>query len=307
MDGDTAENEATPRPGGPGGPGFGGERVVAFESRRAEEMASLIERHGGLPVRAPALREVAIEQNDAALAFARGLRADAYDVVVLMTGTATRALVEEIAPEMDRAAFAAALNREATPGGEVPAPKIIARGPKPSAALRELGVRGFITVPEPNTWREVAATLSGLGPLQGLRVAVLEHGAPSSELYQVLTQGGARVYPVRVYKWALPEDTAPLRSALAALAEGSARIALFTSRSQVEHAFAVAGEEGIATAVKEQLRRGLVASIGPVCSEALRAEALPPDVEPEHPKMGHLVKTAAARAAAILGAKGALG
>lgn len=307
MDGDTEENEAARRSGGPGGPGFGGERVVAFESRRAEEMASLIERHGGLPVRAPALREVAIEHNEAALAFARGLRAHAYDVVVLMTGTATRALVEEIAPEMDRVAFAAALNREATPGGEGPAPKIIARGPKPGAALRELGVRGFITVPEPDTWREVAATLSGLGPLQGLRVAVLEHGAPSSELYEVLTQGGARVYPVRVYKWALPEDTAPLRSALAALAEGSARIALFTSRSQVEHAFAVAGEEGIAAAVKEQLRRGLVASIGPVCSEALRAEALPPDVEPEHPKMGHLVKTAAARAAAILGAKGALG
>jgi uroporphyrinogen-III synthase len=305
MDGDASEGEAAPRQGGPGGPGFGGERVVAFESRRADEMASLIERHGGLPMRAPALREVAIEQNEAALAFARGLRAGAFDAVVLMTGTGTRALVDEVAAEMDRAAFAAALSPGARPGGEPPAPRIIARGPKPSAALRELGVRGFITVPEPDTWREVAATLSGLGPLQGLRVAVLEHGAPSRELYEVLAQGGARVYPVRVYKWALPEDTAPLRSALAALAEGRARIGLFTSRSQVEHAFAVAGEEGIAAAVKEQLRRGLVGSIGPVCSDALRAEGLPPDVEPEHSKMGHLVKTVAERAAAILEAKGA--
>jgi uroporphyrinogen-III synthase len=48
-----------------------------------------------------------------------------------------------------------------------------------------------------------------------------------------------------------------------------------------------------------------VASIGPVCSEAIRAEGLAPDVEPEHPKMGHLVKAAAERAAEVLSAKGA--
>jgi uroporphyrinogen-III synthase len=262
-------------------------------------MASLIERHGGLAVKAPAIREVTIEENGSALSFARGLRAAAYDVVVLMTGTGTRALADEIAAEMDRAELARAL----TPGGDRPAPKLICRGPKPAAALRELGVRGFITVPEPNTWREVLASVEALGPLRGLRVAVQEHGAPSTELYEELGRAGAEVTPVCIYKWALPEDTAPLRSALSAIAEGHAKIALFTSRAQVEHAFAVAAEEGIDAAVKEKLRHGLLGSIGPVCSEALRAEGLAPDVEPEHPKMGHLVKTAASRASAILGTK----
>src|SRR4051794_22402889 len=100
--------------------GFGGRRVVTFESRRAAEMASLIERHGGAPVSAPTLREVPLADNPAALAFARGLSAGAFDVVVLMTGTGARALVEEIAPEMDRAAFAAALRRVRT---------LVARGP----------------------------------------------------------------------------------------------------------------------------------------------------------------------------------
>lgn len=33
--------------------GFGGRRIVSFESRRAAEMASLIERHGGVAVSAP--------------------------------------------------------------------------------------------------------------------------------------------------------------------------------------------------------------------------------------------------------------
>lgn len=281
-------NEGTGFPGG-----FEGRDVVTFESRRAAEMASLIERHGGVPVGAPALREVVLPENPAALAFARALAEGAFDLVILMTGVGTRALAAEIEPALDRAAFAAALSR--TPA--------IVRGPKPALALREMGVTGFATVPEPNTWREVLALVLSRGPLAGLRVAIQEHGAPSVELYEALSREGAIVTAVPVYKWALPEDTAPLRRALHRLASGAARIALFTSRSQVEHAFAIAAEEGVAGALRDALSRGVVASIGPVCSEALRVEGVAPDLEPEHPKMGHLVKAAAERSAAILSGK----
>jgi uroporphyrinogen-III synthase len=274
--------------------GFGGRRVVSFESRRAAEMASLIERHGGVAVSAPTLREVTIGDNPEAVAFAERLRDGAFDVVILMTGVGTRALVEEVAPVLDRAAFAAALAR---------VPLLCARGPKPAAVLRELAVTGFVTVPAPNTWREVVHTLGERVPLGGKRVAVQEHGAPSHELYAALRDLGAEVSAVPVYRWALPEDTTPLRRALHEIAAGGVTVALFTSRAQVEHAFAVAAEEGVASAVKDRLRAGVIASIGPVCTEALRAEDLEPDLEPEHPKMGHLVKAAAERSAAILDAK----
>ena len=53
----------------------------------------------------------------------------------------------------------------------------IARGPKPAQVLRELGVAGYVNVPEPNTWREVHAAIEARVPLAGLRVAVQEHGA----------------------------------------------------------------------------------------------------------------------------------
>lgn len=274
---------------------FAGRRVVSFESRRAAEMASLIQRHGGVPVAAPTLREVAIDRNERALAFAGALQRGELDIVVLMTGVGTRALAAEVEPALGREALAEALGRV----------QVVARGPKPAAALRELKVAGFATVPEPNTWREVLAVLGRVAaPLEGKRVAVQEYGAPNRELYAALEAAGAVVTPVPVYRWALPEDTAPLRQALRALAAGEIPIALFTSRPQVEHLSLIAAEEGILEGVRAALARGVIASIGPVCSEALRADGLPPDLEPEHPRMGHMVKEAAARAGEILARKG---
>lgn len=274
--------------------GFGGLAVVSFESRRAAEMASFIERHGGAPVSAPTMREAAREDKSAALRFAHGLRGGAFDVVVLMTGVGTRALLEAIAPVMPREEVAERLARLV----------VLARGPKPSVVLRELGLRGFLAAPEPNTHREVLATLAPvLTP--GARVVVQEHGEPSEELYAGLVALGATVDAVPVYRWELPEDTAPLEDALRRLARGELRVALFTSAQQVRHALMVAERLGLATEVRETLRGGVVASVGPVCSAALAAAGIAPDVEPEHPKMGHLVREAAARARAVLSAKDA--
>ncbi len=75
-------------------PGFGGLRVVAFESRMASEVATMIERRGGVAIVAPAMREVPLDDNHAALDFAQRLLANEseFDVVIFMTGVGTRAL-----------------------------------------------------------------------------------------------------------------------------------------------------------------------------------------------------------------------
>jgi uroporphyrinogen-III synthase len=73
-------------------------------------------------------------------------------------------------------------------------------------------------------------------------------------------------------------------------------IALFTSAQQVEHLLQIAAEEGREAELRTALARSIiVASVGPTTSETLRAHGLPVDIEPEHPKMGHLVAAAAAR------------
>lgn len=276
-------------------PDFGGLPVVFFEARRSAEMGSLIERNGGVPLPAPALREVRSPASPETLTFARDLEAGHFDLVVLLTGVGTRALADEIAEPLPRDRFVAALSKT----------RVVARGPKPAAVLREMGVPGFVLVPSPNTYRELLTTLDATwgASLAGMRAAVQEYGVPSDALHEGLRSRGIHVTPVRVYTWALPEDTAPLRHALHALARGEARIALFTTRAQVENALLVAAEEGIEPEVRAALLSGVVASIGPVCSDTLRAEGLPPDLEPEHPKMGHLVKESAARCRSILANK----
>jgi uroporphyrinogen-III synthase len=274
-------------------PSFDGLRVLALEARRADEIATLITRYGGQPTVAPAVREVPVESNDAAVTFVRTLVADGFDVVVFLTGVGARTLV---------AAGEAAVPREAIVGA-LARTKIVARGPKPVAALREMGVPVWAAVPEPNTWREVLAVLDARQSelmLAGARVAVQEHGVPSPELVGSLRARGAIVTAVPVYRWALPDDLEPLRTAVRALSESRVDVVLFLSGVQAAHLDQVAREMGLGDAVRRGLAHAVVASIGPSTSAELRRQGIGVDLDASHPKMGQLVRDAAERAGAIL-------
>src|SRR5437660_10996218 len=90
---------------------FDGLRVVTLESRQAGPMAELIARQGGVPVAAPALREVPIGDNPEALAFAERLLAGGLDMVIFLTGVGTRHLAQAIETRFPRETWPAALRR----------------------------------------------------------------------------------------------------------------------------------------------------------------------------------------------------
>lgn len=276
--------------------GFAGLRVLSLESRRAAEMAKLIETYGGTATVAPSMREIPLESNKEAQVFTRDLLAGGFDAVILLTGVGTRALIRVAETVCPRAEFLAALQR-------VP---IVARGPKPIAALKEFGVAVTVAVPEPNTWRELLAALDARRetvPLNGKRVAVQEYGASNPELLSGLSDRGAIVTQVPVYEWALPQDIGPLRNAVQAIAAGEVDVALFTTSIQVLHLLKIAVEMNLLDAVRRAFSRILVASIGPVTSEELRGNGIPADFEPSHPKMGFLVNEAAQASAELLARK----
>ncbi|MGA8765629.1 MAG: uroporphyrinogen-III synthase [Candidatus Acidiferrales bacterium] len=273
--------------------GLAGLRVLSLESRRAPEMAKLIENYGGRAVVAPSMREVPLESNTEALAFARTLAANCFDMVIFLTGVGTRALARVVETVYPLDQFAAALRRAI----------VVARGPKPVAALKELGVPVTIAVPEPNTWRDLLRTLdekSDVAALKGRRVAVQEYGASNSELLAGLAERGAQVTRVPVYQWALPEDTEPLRAAVEAIARGKIDVALFTTSIQVTHLLRIAREMNLERELRAGFARILIGSIGPMTSEELREQGFSADFEPSHPKMGFLVNEAAQRGAKLL-------
>jgi len=273
--------------------GFDGLRVLALESRRAADMRRLVARSGGVAMVVPSMREVPRESNRAALAFARELDAGAFAAVIFLTGIGTRALVKVIDPLLPREPFRAALARTA----------VIARGPKPAAALRRFGVSNIAAVPAPHTWREVLHLVDAMNAklrIQDSRVAVQEYGVTNDDLIEGLRARGARVSAVPVYEWALPQDAGPLRAAAAAMAHGEFDVLLFTASAQVHHLMHVARELGVEDGLRRACATLVVASIGPSTTETLLEYGLPSDLEPSRSNMALLVMEAAGRSGDLL-------
>src|SRR3954463_7436813 len=269
---------------------FDGLRVVAFESRRADEIERMISKRGGVPFVSPSMREVAVERNQAAIDFANRVITGAIDIIIFMTGVGTRLLVQQIERHVDRKQFLAAVSDI----------KSVARGPKPLATLRELGITPTLVVPEPNTWREILSTLDAKLPVANLVVGVQEYGVPSRSLTAGLEARGAAVDAIHVYDWDLPLDCGPLEQNIRRIAAGDVDVVMFTSGNQLFNALKLADGLGLTDEVRAGFRNTLVASIGPTTSEMLRNKVLPVDFEPSHPKMGHLVAELSERAAEIL-------
>lgn len=268
-------------------------RLLSFESRRAEEMRSLVARMGGEPTVAPSMREVPLDENPAAFDFADRLLAGNIDAAVFLTGVGAEALLEVLGRRHDPAAIVEALRRC----------RVVVRGPKPTAVLHKRGVRIDLKAPEPNTWRETAEAIRAALDLDGRTVAVQEYGKPNDAFYEELRRLGATVVPVPVYRWALPEDTGPLRVAIGSAAAGDFDIFAFTSAQQVLNVLAVAERMGVKDGLLAAFRTGVVLSIGPTCSECLRDQSLTPDLEASPPKMGPMVRLALERGRDVLAEK----
>ncbi|MEO7863643.1 MAG: uroporphyrinogen-III synthase, partial [Nitrospirales bacterium] len=245
------------------------------------------------PLVTPALREIPLDDNSAALKFGVQLTTERVDLLILLTGVGTTALFDLLKTRYPWPSIVAALKQTA----------LVARGPKPVAALKALGLQPTLTVPEPNTWVDLISTLDEYRPVKRLRVAVQEYGVSNPDLLEALKQRGAEVFQVPIYRWVLPEDLGPLRQALINIIDGKVSVLLITNAAQVDHVMQVLGKDGNVEPFRAAIKKMVVASIGPTASERLRHYDLPIDLEPSHSKMGVLVKETSEQAHRLLEAK----
>jgi uroporphyrinogen-III synthase len=276
--------------------GFGGLRVLALESRREKEIASLIRNAGGEPTVVPVMREIPLEQNPDAFAFAEKLLNAEFDLVLFLTGVGARILLSAVATRYAKDEIVEAFSRTT----------IAVRGPKPVVALREFGLKPQIVSPSPSTWREVLTSLDATYPegIAGMRVAVQEYGAVNQPLLDGLEQRGALITRVPVYQWSLPDDLDAIRATIQAIARHEFDVVLFLTGIQVANLLQVAEQMGAREALLQSVRRMVIASIGPSTTAELERQGIPPDLEPSQPRMGILVSEAAAEAARLFAAKG---
>jgi len=272
------------------GSDFSALRVASLESRRADDMARLITRHGGIAHVSPSMREVAIKPNRPAIDFAYRVMTGQVGAVILLTGVGFKFLLSAIEESIDRQKFLDALS-------DIPT---VVRGPKPAAAMKEVGLTPTYRVPEPNTWRELLQLIDRELPVANMVIGLQEYGITNSSLVAGLEARGATVEAVRVYGWEFPVDEAPLEANVRAIAAGERDVLLLTSAHQVVNMLRMAEQLKLTAALRAALRSTVIASIGPTTTQMLEECDFVVDIEPAHPKMGHLVVEAAKRSPSIV-------
>jgi uroporphyrinogen-III synthase len=254
-------------------------RVALLEARMSSELATLVTRLGGEPLCAPAVREATLAAGAEVANLIDQLTAGKITVIFFLTGVGVQALIKEAEQLNRREELLEALANVTT----------VARGPKPSAALKQHRIPISISIQEPYTTTEIIAVLDGL-QLQGKGVALLHYGERNAPLAEALLKRGALLEEICLYEWQLPENIEPLKTLIGEIISGRVDAVAFTSQIQVRHLFQIAGELEKSDALRQALNDNtVVAAVGPTCAAAVESFGVLPQIVPQPPKMGQMV------------------
>jgi uroporphyrinogen-III synthase len=253
--------------------------VALLESRMSQELARLVEKHGGAPICVPAVHEAPSSDATAVARVLDELARGQHEVVIFLTGVAV-ALLFELAERLGRRVELVTALRRAT---------TVCRGPKPSAALRGFGVAPTLSACAPFTVAEIIDALADL-EVTGRSVLLFHYGERSATVAETLAARRADLHECWLYRWEMPGDVAGLEHLVHRLLEGDVDALAVTCQIQFRHLYRVAErlelERSLLRALNDQV---VTAVIGPTCQAVLEAYGVRPRVMPEHPKMGPLV------------------
>jgi uroporphyrinogen-III synthase len=252
--------------------------VGVTADRRGEDQALLLRRLGLNVLHAPMLRTER-EPVDADLRRAtERLIAAPPDYLVANTGFGIRSWWER-ATEWGLAEELTAALAET---------KVAARGPKAAGAIRMLGL--------PVWWRSPSEQLDSVtdhllaAGVAGKRVAFQLHGDDRQTLSRRLTEAGATVDEVPVYRWSTPVDEQPALDLVRGCIEGRVAAVTFTAGPAVRHFVGLADAAGLAGPLLDALNGPVVVvCVGPVCAGVAEEEGIRDALVPEHWRLGSMV------------------
>lgn len=266
-----------------------GYRILILESREEAQFSRLLQDQGADVVQCPMFTIHDAPDPAPVEAWIRRAIETPFDDLILTTGEGLRRLTKLAQTRGLDQAFIAAIGKS----------RIVARGPKPGKALREIGLTPQITTETP-TSDGIAQTMAGFD-LKRHRVGIQlypekDHG----KLLNALHLQGATVDPVLPYVYDAEAADANIVAAIDEMVAGRIDAIALTSSGQVRRLIDAARKHGC----EERLRQGLamtrVASVGPVVSDELKAHGFQTDIAPTDGAffMKPLISAMAARLAA---------
>jgi len=251
--------------------------VAITAARRRQEFGAALERQGATVSYAPAVRIVPLADDVRLQETTRRILARGVDIAVGTTGIGFRGwmeaaevwgLAEELLIVLGRA-------------------ELIARGPKVKGAVRAAGLTEQ-WAPESESTIEVLEHLLSRH-LHGKRIAVQLHGEPLGWFLDALRAAGAEVIDVPVYRSVLPEDSAPLRKLVHAIANRQVDAVTFTSAAASANFLSLV-TNGHENEIRKALMGDVVAAcVGPVTAAPLTSFGIPV-IQPDRFRLGALVK-----------------
>ncbi|KJF21573.1 uroporphyrinogen-III synthase [Rhodococcus sp. AD45-ID] len=260
-----------------------GVTIALTAERRSEEFATLLERRGAETVRTPVIHVLPLVDDADLRVQTEALIADPPELVVISTGIGFRGWLEAVESWDLTEQFLGALNRT----------RIVARGPKAMGAIRGAGLREEWS-PSGESSEEVLTHLAGEG-VDGVRVAVQLHGIitewePLTDLSASLTDIGAVVTAVSVYRWIRPPDQSQVRALVSAVRSGSIDALTFTSAPAVSSMLSTAKEMGELERFVAAMRDNVPTyCVGPVTAAPLELLGVP-TIQPERSRLGALAR-----------------
>ncbi|MBA2308910.1 MAG: uroporphyrinogen-III synthase, partial [Pseudonocardiales bacterium] len=249
----TAAHAGPARAAIPDVPPLAGFTVGVTAARRADELATMLERRGAVVLHGPTLRIVPLADDAELLAATQALIETPPDVAIATTGIGFRGWVEAAEGWGLGDRLLAALRSAA----------LLARGPKARGAIRAAGLTDAWSPPSESS-AEVLDHLLEAG-VEGTRIAVQLHGEPLPDVVEALRCAGATVIEVPVYRWAPPADLAPMDRLTDALLAGSVDAVTFTSAPAVASLLARARGRELLEPLRDALRGPVLAvCVGPV-------------------------------------------
>jgi len=251
--------------------------VAITAARRKQEFGAALERQGASVVYAPAVRIIPLADDTRLQETTRRVLTKGVDIVVGTTGIGFRGWMEAAEVWGLDEDLLVHLNRA----------ELIARGPKVKGAVRAAGLTEK-WAPESESTLEVLEHLLDR-PLHGKRIAVQMHGEPLGWFLDALRAAGAEVIDVPVYRSVLPDDTAPLRKLIHAIANRGVDAVAFTSAAASANFLSLVQGPHEAEIRRAMSSEVLAAAVGPVTAAPLTSFGIPV-VQPDRFRLGALVK-----------------